>query len=100
MAGRDKLSDDQIKAKLAALTGWARADVGGKAGISKTFARKNFLDGLAFVTKVAVLAEKANHHPDVLLTWPKVTMSLTTHDAGGLTENDFALAIEIDKVSS
>ena len=94
------LTETQIKSKLAKAKGWKRADVGGKPGISKIYARKNFLDGLAFVTKVAVLAERANHHPDVLLTWPKVTMSLTTHDAGGLTEKDFALAAEIDKVAS
>ena len=50
-------------------------------------------------TRVADLAEKAGHHPDVLLTYPRVTMSLTTHDAGGLTDKDFALAAEIERVA-
>jgi len=99
MAKANKLTDAQIKLKLARAKGWKRADVGGKPGIARTFPRSNFLDGLAFVTKVAVLAEKANHHPDVLLKWPCVAMSLTTHDAGGLTDKDFALAAEIDKVA-
>lgn len=93
------LSDDTIRDELASLTGWGRADVGGKPGISKTFNRANFLDGLGFVTRVADLAEKAGHHPDVLLTYPRVTMSLTTHDAGGLTDKDFALAAEIERVA-
>jgi 4a-hydroxytetrahydrobiopterin dehydratase len=73
--------------------------VGEHPGIGKVFKRKNFLDGLSFVTKMAVLAEMANHHPDVLLTWPKVTVMLTTHDAVGLTDKDFELAGEIDAIS-
>ena len=56
------------------------------------------MDGLGFVGRMAELAEKANHHPDVLLTYPRVTVSLTTHDAGGLTEKDFGLAQQIDEV--
>lgn len=92
------LSEDAITERLAALPGWNRAEVGGKPGISKSFDRKNFLDGLALVSRVADLAEKANHHPDVLLTYPRVCFSLTTHDAGGLTERDFDLAAEIQKV--
>lgn len=94
-----RLSDADIQARLGALSGWQRADVGGKPGIRKMYKRKDFLDGLGFVTRVAVLAEQANHHPDVLLTWPGVTMMLTTHDAGGLTEKDFALAAKIEAVA-
>ncbi len=93
------IPDAEVDSRLAELPGWRRAEVGGKPGISKTFDRANFLDGLGFVTRVADLAEKAGHHPDVLLTYPRVTMSLTTHDAGGLTDKDFALAAEIERVA-
>lgn len=93
------LSDDAIRDELADLTGWGRTEVGGKPGISKTFDRRDFMDGLGFVTRVAALAESANHHPDVLLTYPRVTLMLTTHDAGGLTDKDFALAAEIERVA-
>ena len=93
------IPDAEVDSRLAELPGWHRAEVGGKPGISKTFDRANFLDGLGFVTRVADLAEKAGHHPDVLLTYPRVTMSLTTHDAGGLTDKDFALAAEIERVA-
>lgn len=93
------LSEQEIRALIETLTGWERADVGGKPGISKTFQRANFMDGLSFVTRLAELAEKANHHPDVVLTYPRVTVSLTTHDAGGLTEKDFGLAKQIDEVA-
>ncbi len=92
------LSEQEIQARIEALSGWERAEVGGTPGIAKTFQRTNFMDGLGFVRRMAELAEKANHHPDVLLTYPRVTVSLTTHDAGGLTEKDFGLAQQIDEV--
>jgi 4a-hydroxytetrahydrobiopterin dehydratase len=91
-----QLTATQIEAHLAALTGWTIND---KGELSKTFPRKDFMDGLAFVTRIAVLAEKAGHHPDLLLTWPSVQVRLITHDAGGLTLNDFSLAEHIDGVA-
>jgi 4a-hydroxytetrahydrobiopterin dehydratase len=93
------LSDSDVQTKLHSAEGWQRADVGGKPGIEKTFKTGSFLKGLALVTHVAVLAEKAGHHPDVTLTYPKVTLQLTTHDAGGLTDKDFALAAEINGIA-
>ncbi len=90
------LSDEAIRDGLSKLEGWTQVDAGNGNGIAKVFSTGNFLKGLAFVTKVAVLAENANHHPDVELTYPRVTMTLTTHEAGGLTERDFKLAGEID----
>jgi len=93
------LSDSQIQDLLSKADGWEKADVGGQPGIAKTFKTGNFLKGLAFVTQVTVLAEKAGHHPDVVLTYPKVTLQLTSHDAGGLTERDFSLAGDIDGVA-
>jgi 4a-hydroxytetrahydrobiopterin dehydratase len=91
-----KLSADQIQEHLAKLSGWSLNEAG---ELTKTYKRKNFLDGLGFVTQIAVFAERAGHHPDVLLTWPSVQIRLTTHDAGGLTENDFKLAAEIDTLT-
>ena len=93
-----KLSDSDIDSKLQNLTGWERADVGGQPGIKKVYKTGNFLTGLGFITRVAVLAEKAEHHPDIIFTYPKVTMQLTTHDAGGLTKKDFELATKIDTI--
>ena len=58
--------------------------------------RKDFRDALLFVNAVGFLAERANHHPDVFISWNKVTLTLVTHSAGGLTENDFALAREVN----
>lgn len=64
--------------------------------IQRTFAFKNFVESMSFVNKVAVMAEQHHHHPDILVRYNKVTLTLTTHDAGGLTEKDFAAAQEID----
>lgn len=86
----------EIEKRLSGLKGWKLAAVGDRQAIAKTLPQSNFLAGLGLVTRVAVLAEKANHHPDVLLTYPRVTFTLTTHDAGGLTAKDFSLAAEID----
>lgn len=93
------LTDQQISAGLKTIEGWKREDLEGRPGIMKVFPTGNFLSGLGFVTRVAVLAEKANHHPDVVLTYPKVSLRLSTHDAGGLTHKDFDLAAEIDRAA-
>ena len=90
------LKDNEIEVGLESLKNWQRTEVGGKPGISKTYKTGDFMTGLAFVTRAAVLAEKACHHPDVILTYPDVTMQLTTHDAGGLTQKDLDLASELD----
>ena len=64
----------------------------------KEFSFPDFKSALAFVNKVGDLAEKANHHPDIELSWGRVKISLTTHDADGITERDRTLAKEIDTV--
>ena len=61
--------------------------------------RKDFRDALLYLGAVAYLAESANHHPDVAISWNKVTLTLSTHSAGGLTANDFALARQISALS-
>lgn len=96
----DALTDQQITEKLQGLNGWKRDDLEGRPGILKVFSTGDFLSGLGFVTRVAVLAERANHHPDVVLTYPKVSVRLTTHDAAGVTQKDFELAAQIDRLNA
>tara|TARA_E500000075_G_scaffold58655_1_gene52833 strand:- start:463 stop:696 length:234 start_codon:yes stop_codon:yes gene_type:complete len=67
--------------------------------ISKTFEFSSYLDGIDFVNEVANLSEQENHHPDITVGYCKVTISLTTHDAGSLTEKDYKLAKLIDDLN-
>jgi len=69
----------------------------GKA-IQRTFETGDFNHGLAFVVAIGRLADAADHHPDVLLTYPRVVVTLTTHDAGDVTDRDLRLAVEIDRL--
>jgi 4a-hydroxytetrahydrobiopterin dehydratase len=66
--------------------------------IQKTFQFDNFVEAINFVNRLASLAEKANHHPDISIQYNKVTISLSTHDAGEVTQKDISLASEIDKI--
>ena len=90
----DLLTEEEIAAELASVPGWSRD--GGS--IARTVARADFRAALLLVGAVAYLAEEANHHPDILIQWNKVTLTLSTHSAGGLTANDFALARRIDEL--
>ena len=67
--------------------------------ITKTFEFNSYLDGIDFVNEVANLDEQENHHPDIEIGYCKVTISLTTHDAGGLTDKDYKLAKLIDDLN-
>ena len=89
-----KLNAAQIKSALATVPDWSKR---GKT-ITRTFVFKDFPAAIKFVNAVAKLAEKAWHHPDIDIRWNKVTLVLTTHDAGGLTEKDFALARKFDQL--
>jgi 4a-hydroxytetrahydrobiopterin dehydratase len=91
-----KLSDIEIQRSLGALTGWTRR---GNA-ITRTFEFPTFPAAIAFVNRVAEVAEKTDHHPDVDIRYTKVTCSLSTHSAGGITAKDFKLAEEIDGAES
>jgi len=88
-----KLSAIQIKAALATLPDWKKRG----ATLTRTFVFKDFPAAIKFVNVIAKLAEQAGHHPDIDIRWNKVTLTLTTHDAGGLTERDFALAKKIGR---
>ena len=83
-----KLGPAQIKAALRRTPDWTKQG----ATITRTFVFKDFPAAIRFVNAVAKLAEAAWHHPDISIRWNKVTLTLTTHDAGGLTRKDFALA--------
>jgi 4a-hydroxytetrahydrobiopterin dehydratase len=85
------LTEDQIAAELATVPAWTRTG----SEISRTAERADFRDALLYVSAVGYLAERAGHHPDIAISWNKVTFTLSTHSAGGLTSNDFALAREI-----
>jgi 4a-hydroxytetrahydrobiopterin dehydratase len=89
-----KLSDSEIDARLEDLVDWTRQD----GEIRKLFKLASFPGAIAFVTQVGFLAEAANHHPDIDIRWRKVSLALTTHDAGGLTTKDFDLAAQIDEI--
>jgi 4a-hydroxytetrahydrobiopterin dehydratase len=91
-----RLDEAAIGARLAALPGWSRK---GEA-IVRAFTFSAFAEGIRFVDRVAVLADAADHHPDIDIRWTTVTMALSTHSAGGLTANDFELAARIDAAAA
>lgn len=90
------LSASAVQQHLIPLPGW---QVEG-AELVKEFRFTNYLAGIEFVRRVAVLAEEMNHHPDLLVGWRKVTVRLTTHSVGGLTLLDFSLAGQISAVEA
>lgn len=87
-------TEEEIQSKLAQLKDWKRVE----NTIQKDFRFKNFSVAFAFMTQVAMEAEKLNHHPVWKNVYNTVSISLNTHDAGGLTELDFKLASQIDKI--
>jgi 4a-hydroxytetrahydrobiopterin dehydratase len=89
----DRLSDIAIQRELGSLQGWSRrGDV-----ITKTFQFRNFMAGINFVTAVAKAADAADHHPDIDIRYTKITCSLSTHSAGGITQKDLDLAKQIER---
>jgi 4a-hydroxytetrahydrobiopterin dehydratase len=91
-----KLSEVQIEEQLKALPEWSLV---GEA-IQRTYQFKDFVNSMKFVNAVAVEAEAVQHHPDVLIRYSRVTLTLATHDAGGITAKDFALAKFGDQVAA
>ena len=85
------LSETQIQDNLARLPSWERHG----QEIRRTWRFADFKEAMAFVDRVAALAEGANHHPDIDIRYSRVTLALSTHDAGGLTARDFDLAESI-----
>jgi 4a-hydroxytetrahydrobiopterin dehydratase len=87
----DLLSDEEITAALAGLPGWVRSG----DSITTTVELADFRAAMLYTGAVAYLADVADHHPDILIQWNRVTLTLSTHSAGGLTGKDVALAERI-----
>jgi len=89
------LSEDQLATSLASIPQWTREG----AEITRTYAFSSYLAGISFVNEIAPQAEAANHHPDIFIGWRKVTLRLSTHSRGGLTELDMAMARQCDETA-
>jgi 4a-hydroxytetrahydrobiopterin dehydratase len=94
MSNHNRLDADEIAACLESIPEWTVED--GK--LFRAFAFSEFVGAFGFMTSVAIVAEKQNHHPEWFNVYNKVRVHLTTHEAGGITENDFVLARSIDKI--
>ena len=88
----DKLTQEQVDQGLLQLSDWT---LNGES-IQRTFGFDDFVQSMAFVSRVADRAEAVQHHPDILVRYNKVTLTLSTHDAGGITEKDFDYAKTVD----
>ena len=92
----EKLTEAQINDRLTDQTPeWSLVG----ESITRTFQFDGFTESIEFVNRIADVAEHADHHPDILIRWNKVTLTLSTHDAGGITEKDFDLATEADRTA-
>jgi 4a-hydroxytetrahydrobiopterin dehydratase len=91
------LPADARPALMAGLPGWSTVD--GRDAITKTFAFRDFNEAFGFMTRVALVAEKMDHHPEWFNVYRTVTVTLSTHDAGGLTELDIKLAQTMDRMA-
>ena len=93
-----KLTADARKAALAKLPGWS--DVTGRDAIAKKFIFKDFNEAFGFMTRAALIAEKLDHHPEWFNVYKTVEVTLSTHDAGGVTELDVKLAEAMNRLAS
>jgi len=89
-----KLSEQEIAAELRKLSGWSVV----KGTLHRDFEFKDFSEAFGFMSRVALAAEKMDHHPDWSNAWNKVTVDLSTHSAGGITKNDFELAGKMQQI--
>jgi 4a-hydroxytetrahydrobiopterin dehydratase len=89
------LSDAEIEARLSEHPGWEHRDT----ALVKTFEKGDFVGSVRFAERLIEPAEAMNHHPDLEISWDKVTVSLSTHSEGGVTAGDFELAAKIDALA-
>ena len=89
-----RLAQENIDQRLEDFQEWSLIG----DSMQRTFGFESFVEAMEFVQRVAELAEQHQHHPDILIRYNKVTLTTTTHDAGGLTEKDFKLASEVDEL--
>jgi 4a-hydroxytetrahydrobiopterin dehydratase len=94
-AGGLPLSAPDVERMAGGLSGW---EIEENKKIRKEFRFKNFIEAMAFVNKLAAIAESEQHHPALFISYNKVKVTLTTHAVGGLSENDFIMAAKIDSV--
>ena len=87
-----KLTSREVAERLKGLPGWEPRE----NAIAKRFRFKEFMDGIRFVNRVAEIAEAADHHPDILINYTRITFTCSTHSEGGVTEKDFKLARQIE----
>jgi 4a-hydroxytetrahydrobiopterin dehydratase len=92
-----KLDEAARKGLAQRLPGWTMVD--GRDAITRNFKFKDFNAAFGFMTRVALIAEQMNHHPEWFNVWNRVDVTLSTHDAGGLTERDLKLAEAMDKIA-
>jgi 4a-hydroxytetrahydrobiopterin dehydratase len=90
------LTSEQISLHLKTVPDWSKR----AKTIGRTFKFEGFMESIDFVRRIAKQAQKINHHPDIDIRFDKVTLTLTTHDEGGITEKDFSLARQCDEVYS
>ena len=93
----EKLADEERRKALSDLDGWIMVD--DRDAITKTFSFKDFNEAFGFMSRVALIAEKMNHHPEWFNVYRTVEVTLSTHDAGGLTELDMQLASAMDRIA-
>jgi 4a-hydroxytetrahydrobiopterin dehydratase len=93
-----RATEEEIATQLAALAGWSR--VTGRSAITKRFVWADFNEAWGFMSRVALVAEQMNHHPEWLNVWNRVEITLSTHDAGGLSRLDFELAAAIERIAT
>lgn len=91
---RRKLNEAEISSRIETMPGWVHDD----GRLRKLVATGNFNRGVQYVLKIGAIADRLNHHPDILLTYPRVTIEIYTHDVGGITDFDFELARQIDGI--
>jgi len=94
---REKLAGEARKQALAKLAGWREAE--GRDAIAKKFVFKNFSEAFGFMTRAALVAEKLDHHPEWFNVYKTVEVTLSTHDAGGVTELDLKLAEAMNRLA-
>lgn len=91
----EKLSESQVAERLKSRDGWSEIN----GAIQRTYQFKDFVEAMEFVNRAADLAEQSQHHPDILIRYNKVTLTLSTHDAGGITTKDLDYAGAIDEMA-
>lgn len=92
---RTPLTEADVLVRLAEIPGW---EADGNRRLARTFTFRDHIEAMGFVTRVAMVAEVLDHHPDMRIVYDRVEIVLWTHDAGGLTARDFALAARIDNL--